>query len=143
MQQVELSQNSLQDYLETSNQFYQNLLGYKPEQTSLQQIPENQWTAFTQQFNLNSDSTGIYLPRNQTAVVQEDNTLSLFHEYFGHGLYCEQSLTGIKLVDLEKKLLEEEKGEFEKRQFSLEELKDFRRQNQTFQELNNFKHHYI
>ncbi|MBU2615933.1 MAG: hypothetical protein KKC19_02410, partial [Nanoarchaeota archaeon] len=79
--------------------------------------------------------TGIYLPRNQTAVVQEDNTLSLFHEYFGHGLYCEQSLTGIKLVDLEKSLLDEEKQKFQDKQFTLKELQEFRQGNRTFQKL--------
>ena len=61
--------------------------------------------------------------------------MTLFHEYFGHGLFCEQSLAGRKLVDLEKKLLEEEKREFSLRKFTLEELKEFRNQSWTFQEL--------
>lgn len=38
----------LQDHLDSSNQFYKNLLGYISEQTSLQQVPENQWSEFTQ-----------------------------------------------------------------------------------------------
>ena len=36
------SEQSLESsrYLEESNQFYQDLLGYAPEQTSLQQVPK-------------------------------------------------------------------------------------------------------
>ena len=125
--------------LETSNQFYQDLLSYKPEQTSLRQIPENQWNEFAQTRGLNPNSSGIYLPRNQTAVIQEQNPLSLFHEYFGHGLYCEQSLSGRKLVDLEKKLLDEEKQEFSKGEFTLEEVQKFRAGSETFQQLDEFR----
>jgi hypothetical protein len=136
------TQKSLSDtfsLLETSNQFYQDLLGYKPEQTSLQSISNSEWFDFTQQKGLNPNSSGIYLPRNQTAIIQEGNSLSLFHEYFGHGLYCEQSLSGRKLVNLEKKLLEEEKQEFQGRKFKLNNLREFRKQNKTFQELEEFR----
>ena len=125
--------------LNSSNQFYQDLLGYAPEQTSLKQIPENQWNQFAQLRGLNPDSSGIYLPRNQTAIIRDESPLSLFHEYFGHGLYCEQNLTGRKLIDLERKLLEEEKQEFSGSKFTLEDLQRFRQQNQTFQELENFR----
>jgi len=125
--------------LDSSNQFYQDLLGYKPGQTSLQQIPELQWNEFATQRGLNQNSSGIYLPRNQTAVIRNENPLSLFHEYFGHGSYCEQNLTGRKLVDLEKRLLKEEKQEFSNSRFNLEEIKKFRQRNQTFQELDEFK----
>lgn len=97
---------ALPPYLEDSNLFYSDLLRYKPEQTFLQQIPKNQWNEFVEQKRLNPNSVGIYLPRNQTAIVRDESPLSLFHEYFGHGLYCEQNLIGRKLVDLEKKLLD-------------------------------------
>ncbi|MEM4271453.1 MAG: hypothetical protein QXO70_05175, partial [Candidatus Pacearchaeota archaeon] len=116
-----------------------DLLGYAPKQTILQQIPESQWNEFSKQRGLNQNSYGIYLPRNQTAVVRNENPLSLFHEYFGHGLYCEQNLTGRKLVDLEKRLLEEEIQEFSNSRFSLEDLQRFRKQSQTFQELEHFR----
>jgi len=125
--------------LDSSKQFYQDLLGYSPEQTSLKQIPEFQWNEFAKTRGLNPNSSGIYLPRNQTAVIRNENPLSLFHEYFGHGLYCEQNLTGRKLVDLERKLLDEEKQEFQSRQFTLEDIQRFRQQNQIFQELENFR----
>ncbi len=125
--------------LETSNEFYQDLLGYKPEQTSLHQIPNSEWANLATKRGLNPNSSGIYLPRNQTALIRENNPLSLFHEYFGHGLYCEQSLSGRKLVDLEKILLGEEKQEFSDSRFSLKDVQKFRASNQTFQELDEFR----
>ncbi len=139
MEQVQTQAPQTRDLIETSVAFYQDLLGYSPEQTSLQQIPENQWNEFAEQRGLNPNSSGIYLPRNQTAIIQGENPLSLFHEYFGHGLYCEQNLTGRKLVDLEKRLLEEEKQEFSSGRFTLEDIQRFRQQNQTFQELDEFR----
>ena len=138
MEQVQTQAQTKRIFLEASNSFYQNLLGYKPEKTSLQQIPEKQWNEFTLKLGLNSDSSGIYFPRNQTAAIRDENPLSLFHEYFGHGLYCEKSLEGKKLVDLEKKLLKEEK-EFFSKKFNLKDLQKFRERNQTFQELESFK----
>ena len=138
MIQEQIQISKIKYILDSSNDFYQDLLGYIPEQTSLQSIPKNQWFEFTKQRGLNPNSSGIYLPRNQTAIIQEENPLSLFHEYFGHGLYCEQSLKGRRLVDLEKKLLEEEKQEFQSKQFTLEDIQGFRTTNKTFQELEKF-----
>jgi hypothetical protein len=139
MEQVQTQAPQIRTLLDSSNQFYKDLLGYKLEQTSLQQIPQNQWNEFSTQRGLNPNSSGIYLPRNQTAIIQEENPLSLFHEYFGHGLYCEQNLIGRKLVDLEKKLLEEEKQEFFNSRFTLEDIQKFRQKKPTFQELENFR----
>lgn len=139
-QRVEKFQSSeLQDYLDSSNTFYQDLIGYKPEQTSFQQVPEAKWNEFMQKRGLNPNSSGIYLPKNQTAVIQGENPLNLFYHYFGHGLYCEQSLSGRELVSLEKRLLEEEKQKFEGRQPTLEEMQDFRQTTKTFHNLKEFR----
>lgn len=137
--QVQEQAPKIKSLLESSNSFYQELLGYKPEKTSLQQVPEFRWLEFMQQKGLNPDYEGIYLPRNQTAIIKEENILSFFHEYFGHGLYCEQSLTERKIVRLEKKLLKEEKQKFQGRRFTLREIKKFRQQNQIFQKLDDFR----
>jgi hypothetical protein len=139
MVQSQKETSKIKTLLEASNSFYQDLLGYNLKQTSLQQIPQVQWNDFTQGRGLNQNSSGVYLPRDKTAIIQEENPLSLFHEYFGHGLYCEQSLAGRKLVDLEKRLLEEEKQEFKERQFTLEDVSKFRKQNLAFQELDEFR----
>lgn len=124
-----LSQKLKKDF-EVSNNYYQNLLGYYPTQTKLQ----------TTTFN-KLNHKGIFLPRNQTAIIPDDletTLLSLFHEYFGHGLFCEQSLTGRKLVNLERKLMKKEEQHFQGKRFILEDLKEFRKTNQTSQELKEF-----
>jgi hypothetical protein len=139
MEQVEIQAPTTRTLLENSVSFYQDLLAYLPEQTHLQEIPENRWNEFATQRGLNANSLGVYLPRNQIAFVVGNNSLSLFHEYFGHGLYCEQNLIGRRLVELEKKLLEEEKQEFNSIKFNLNDLQGFRKQNKTFQELENFE----
>jgi len=41
MMQVKRQAPKIKNLLDASNSFYQDLLGYKPEQTYLQQIPEN------------------------------------------------------------------------------------------------------
>ncbi len=139
MEQVQIHSPKIRNLLDFINQFYQDLLGYKPEQTLLHFVPNSKWDEFAQQRGLNPNSSGIYLPRNQTAIIREDNPLSLFHEYFGHGLYCEQSLTGRKLVDLERTLLEEERKKFYGKRFGLGDLEKFRQQNKIFRELNEFR----
>ncbi|MDO8467847.1 MAG: hypothetical protein Q7S56_02785 [Nanoarchaeota archaeon] len=133
-----IPQTSLECYLEPSRAIFSDLLGYKPEQTSLQSLNEEQWKMFCQSIGFNQSSFGIFLPRNQTAVIPlhvKKSELSLFHEYFGHGLYCEQSLQGRRLVSLEKELLEQEKQEFLSRKFTLEDVQKFRRTNLIFKEL--------
>ncbi len=131
------------DYLLTSsNQFFSDLLGYKPEKTILQILNNKQWNAYFSKIGANTNSLGIYLPRNQTATIYiESKTapMNLFHEYFGHGFFCEQSLIGKRLVDLEKSLLEEEETEFSGKKFTLRNLYDFRQHNKVFKVLSEFR----
>jgi len=117
------------------NANYQNLLGYTVEKTALKELDKKDWEPFCNNSYLNKSSSGFYLPRNQVAVIPSNNKLSLFHEYFGHGLFCEQSLVGKELVNLEKRLLKEEKQEFKGKKFNSEDLQKFRKKNKTFQNL--------
>ncbi len=128
-----------QSAINSINKFYEDFLGYSIKKTTLNPIEENNWNSFCKDSGYNINSSGIYLPRNQTAIVREGDILSLFHEYFGHGLYCEYSKPGQELVNLEKKLLEQEKQEFQGRQFTLNEIQQFRKNNYNFQELIEFR----
>ncbi len=125
--------------IKSINDFYRDLLGYTLKETSLNLIQEDKWDLFCKNSGYNANSSGIYLPRNQTAIVRQGNPLSLFHEYFGHGLYCEYSKPGQELVNLEKKLLEQEKQEFRDKQFTLKDLKKFREKSEDFQKLIEFR----
>jgi len=125
----------MKSLLQKGDNFYKDLLGFGIEETKLQIPSEDEWSKFTKLRGLDFTSEGIYTPRNQTAIIRGGSNLSLFHEYFGHGLYYEKTLKGRELVDLEKKLLEEEKQEFQNKRFTLEQLQSFRLQNNTFQRI--------
>ncbi|MEA3379212.1 MAG: hypothetical protein U9Q69_06305 [Nanoarchaeota archaeon] len=131
--------HNIKELIDALNSYYLDILGYFPKNTTLHQVPKNKWQEFSTQRGLNSYSSGVYLPRNQTAIMRGKNPLSLFHEYFGHGLYCEQSLSGKKLISLEKELLKKEKERFKNKQFSLQDLQEFRNQDETFRDLDNFR----
>lgn len=134
----QLQQPILKSYLDSSNDFYQGLLGYKQEQTKLTVLDCEGWRALCKKQEGNQDASGMFQPRSQIAVINSESEvypLNLFHEYFGHGLFCERTLTGKKLVDLEQKLMQEEKEHFEGIPFSLKELKRFRENNATFKHL--------
>jgi len=133
------SVKGLKSTIDFCNDYYLDLLGYKPEQTELRIFSDGEWNSFCERIGLEKNSSGVYLPRNQTAFIDRKNQLTLFYEYFGHGLFCEQSLTGRKLVDLEKRLLDEEKEEFKEKKFTLEKLKEFRMKNKTFLNLDKFR----
>jgi hypothetical protein len=104
MEQVQTQAPQIKTLIDDSNSFYQDLLGYKPGRTSLCQISNVKWDEFARRRGLNPNSSGVYLPRSQTAAIKDESVLGIFHEYFGHGLYCEQSLIGRRLVELEEYL---------------------------------------
>lgn len=143
MQTTQQDEVDLHRWAETINGFYEDLLGYKPEETSLEVVPENKWSEVVANLGLKPDSLGIYQPRNQSAIMKGQNPLTLFHEYFGHGLYGEYSLAGRKLVSLEQELLEKEKQEFNGKNFSLNELNEFRKNNKKFQKLEKWHQNFL
>ena len=90
MIQGQIQTLKIESLLDYSNKFYHDLLGYKPEQTSLEQIPENQWNEFATQKELNPNSSGIYLPRNQTVIIKDLLT------------YIIKNLKGLKFLALKQ-----------------------------------------
>ncbi|MFH0831823.1 MAG: nucleotidyltransferase domain-containing protein [archaeon] len=119
---------------EAINHYYQ-ILEIQPRRIRLQTLKRGEWHEFCKKFNLISASEGIFLPRNLTAYLLYNSNnlpLNLFHEYFGHGLFCEYSKKGKFIEHLEKRLLNEEKAEFRNKRFTSQELSEFRRQNSNF-----------
>lgn len=59
MMQVDKLTSQLPFLLESSKDFYQNLLGYKPEKTTLKIVPKMQWNPFIRvHISLKSSSAG-------------------------------------------------------------------------------------
>jgi len=64
----------LKSEIDFCNEYYLNLLGYKPEKTKLQIFQERQWNSFCERVGLEENSSGVYLPRNQTAFIKRRKT---------------------------------------------------------------------
>lgn len=126
---------NLNNLILNASQYYQQLLNIKPKRTKLQILSKKEWQQFCQKINLNYTSEGFFLLRNLTAYLLKESKnmhLNLFHEYFGHGLFCEYSKQGKFLEKLEKRLEREEKQKFKGKKFSLQEIQEFRKQNPNF-----------
>jgi len=124
--------------LDASNEFYQDLLGYKPETTKLSVVNNREWNSFCQNTGQPKEMNGIYIPRSETAIVRNDvpyKELGLFHEFYGHGLFCERTLLGKKLVGLDKKLMEEEKSYFTNNSLTRSSHNEFVNNNETARDL--------
>ena len=63
----------LKHYVVSSNLYINNLMGYKPEKTQYFEIPSNSWGRVIRGLGLDASSSGVFLPRSQTALIQENN----------------------------------------------------------------------
>jgi len=127
----EVSQNQIGEIVE----HYKKILGVTPRQTKLETILPEEWNNFCLKNNLDVRSEGIFLLRNMTAYVNRgSNTpeLNVFHEFFGHGLFCEYAQESRSLTRLERRLMNDEITEFSGRSFSGEDLQKFRKNNPNF-----------
>lgn len=134
----DIKQNSL---IESVSQHYEHLLGFQPRRTNLKILNKIEWSEFCEKFNLDNTSKGIFTPRNLTAYIPEHSAhpeLSIFHEFFGHGLFCEYSKQGKMLQNLENRLRSEERIRLG-RTFNREELTRFREDNSLFRRLKQLK----
>ncbi len=64
--------------------------------------PEN-WREFCEVNGFDANSEGLYVPVSYSAYVRIDSPVfvsNVFHEFFGHGLFCEHSQIGKRLVNI-------------------------------------------
>jgi len=99
---------SLEDVLQIAGRVVESEFGALPKNTNLVILNPNDWDKLKRRRNAES-ANGIFLPLTQTAFIRESGDIDtilpeLIHEYFGHGLYCEQALPGKRLVEFEKQL---------------------------------------
>jgi hypothetical protein len=142
MMQGQVRALDFRNCLETSSNLLRELLGYSIDESSISCLAKKEWNEFTISRRIDEEAEGVFLPRTRQAFVREESTflaLNSFHEYFGHGLFCEKSQVGRRLVELEKSLLEEERFEFDGREFLMQDLNKFREKNPLFLELQEFR----
>lgn len=98
--------------LQQSNSRLKQKLGFHPEKSSYRLYDEDTWSEFCISRPQRQGANGVYLPRTLTAHILYLEPMfpgNFFHEYFGHGSYCEHTENGQKIVGFEQKLAEIEK----------------------------------
>lgn len=126
---------SIKCLVEEANGHYKNLLSLTTQRSKLFVLGENEWGGFCKHRGLEKESSGIFMPRNMSAYVRENNEflpLNIIHELYGHGLFFEFSKRGRFFARLEEKLIREERKLLKGRRFSMAELDEARKQSSTF-----------
>ena len=78
----------------------------KVEKSRFKQYSTENWQKFCELNGFDVKSDGLYVPQSYSAYVHTDSPVFIsdtFHEFFGHGLFCEHSQIGQKLVEIVKK----------------------------------------
>lgn len=80
-----------------------------------------EWEEFLRKISSNQNKRlGVYLPRTLSAHLKKDTEfllLTFIHEFFGHGIFCEHSKIGRRIVSYEAEL-----AGIEKQIFGVDEL---------------------
>jgi len=88
------------------NEFLNQEFGFKIKKTKLKMYSEKEWKEFCSKNLFHVKSEGVFIPQSLTAYVKAESpylVLNIYHEFFGHGLFCEHSLIGKKLRYLNNK----------------------------------------
>lgn len=108
-----------------------------PEKSRINLYKMPDWQQFSSEKGLPIGTVGVYYPRDLSAHLlylpecPRLGTLTLFHEYFGHGLWTEHTPSGQEKTRLEQKLLNEERSAH----VTKRNLRSFRESSKTYKEL--------
>jgi len=94
---------SIDSLLLDASSFVSSEFGFNIEQSKLKPYSPENWQEFCQVNGFDVNSEGLYVPVSYSAYVKTDSPVlisNIFHEYFGHGLFCEHSQIGKQLVDI-------------------------------------------
>ncbi len=102
---------SLDSIIVDASDFISSEFNLKNSKSQLKVYSREDWEKF---YRINKDSIiglkredeGLYTPIDYSAHIRTDTSLlisNIFHEFFGHGLFCEHSQIGKKLTDIIQK----------------------------------------
>ncbi|MFH1210778.1 MAG: hypothetical protein V1645_02565 [archaeon] len=102
---------SLDSIINEASNFISYEFNLKTEKSQCKIYSEEEWLEF---YHINKDTLpnlkkehpGVYVPQSYKAYLCENSTTlttNLFHEFFGHGLFCEHSRIGKDLVGILQK----------------------------------------
>lgn len=94
-----------------ARKYLQASFGLEVRDTQLRAYSSEQWKLFVTHNqgtidNLTKESEALFIPQSQIAYVRTNTPFLIpnaFHEVFGHGMYCENSLPGKELVQQARK----------------------------------------
>lgn len=97
--------SNLSSLINEASEFLQTEFGLGVEGSELKLYSAENWSRFCQVNGFDEESEGIYVPKSHIAYALVDSDVlvsNIFHEYFGHGLFCEHSSIGKTLVEIEQ-----------------------------------------
>ena len=95
--------NNLGLIIKEASNFISSEFNLKIQKSKLKVYSNEDWKKFCQVNGFEVNGGGLYVPQSYIAYVNECNPVlvsNIFHELFSHGLFCEHSQIGKKLVDL-------------------------------------------
>ncbi len=98
-------ETTLDSLLQEASDFIEEEFGLETGECGLKLYSAENWSRFCEVNGFDEKSEGIYVPKSHTAYAKTDSDVlisNIFHEYFGHGLFCEYSSIGKKLVEIEQ-----------------------------------------
>ncbi|RME55286.1 nucleotidyltransferase domain-containing protein [Candidatus Woesearchaeota archaeon] len=97
---------SLEHHLREASAYVSSQFNIDIVQSRLKFYSGERWHRFCNINGFHQSSTGVYIPQAYKAYVREDTPVmlsTLYHEYYGHGLFCEHSEIGRPLYSMSKK----------------------------------------
>lgn len=104
----------IQNLVDNAAELVESKFKMRLRRTTYKMYRLSEWYDFCNSRDSELTSRGIFLPREMSAHLLDDHFLyiTLFHEYFGHGLFCEYSTKGQQIVRFEEDLAEIEREMF-------------------------------
>lgn len=102
----------LTSLIEQADSASKDKFGIIPVKSTYSLYQDSDWTTFCENRDTNPSIESLYLPRTYSAHLKQSTSfldINFLHEYYGHGLFCEYSSIGQKIVTFEQELSELEK----------------------------------
>ena len=99
-------QKTLDSILEDASDYVESEFKLNLEKSELKIYSPENWRLFCEANHFQEEASGLYVPDSYSAYVKSDNSFlvqNIFHELYGHGLFCEHSDIGKKYVSSDDK----------------------------------------
>src|SRR5687767_6575571 len=93
--------NSTDERIRHASTFVFHEFNLRIQQSQIRLYSPTQWETFCRVNRFNAAAEGLYVPSSHKAYVRTRTPLlhsNIFHEYFGHGLFCEHSVIGKEIT---------------------------------------------